>query len=399
MALTPKANFQFKKEPPEAVKSFFANKGLKPSFDYRDIWRNEHGLNFTVAKAMEMDILTDLRDAVKLSLDHGIPYSQFAKNITPILKKKGWWGKAHMIDPLTGDLITAQLGSPRRLKVIYRANIRSARAAGQFQRANATARALPFFIYELGPSENHRPEHQKLNGLILPVDDKFWDNFLPPNGWGCKCRVRQISAVEAKSRGYTGSGAPDIKLVDWQNKRTGEIEKIPLGIDPGWNSNPGKSRLINLDRFLAGKLESQPVNLARIASRDLLSSWKFKEMQAGNFKGQIPIAVLPKILKDELTSKSQLLLFSQYTAKKGLKKHQDLKPDDYLKIQNMLDHGEVIKQDKNNLIIQMQDSDQKYWRAVIKKTQNRQEVFLSTFHRISKYDRQNRLNKGDILRK
>jgi hypothetical protein len=31
-------------------------------------------------------------------------------------------------------------------------------------------------------------------------------------------------------------------MVDWLNKRTGEVEKVPDGIDPGWDTNPGAAR-------------------------------------------------------------------------------------------------------------------------------------------------------------
>jgi hypothetical protein len=33
---------------------------------------------------------------------------------------------------------------------------------------------------------------------------------------------------------------PKIKTYDWVDKRTGEIKQVPVGIDPGWDINPGK---------------------------------------------------------------------------------------------------------------------------------------------------------------
>ena len=44
--------------------------------------------------------------------------------------------------------------------------------------------------------------------------------------------------------------APVIKQTKWLNKRTGEEEMVPEGIDPGWDYNPGTGRLVELDRQL-----------------------------------------------------------------------------------------------------------------------------------------------------
>ncbi|MBQ7855294.1 MAG: hypothetical protein IJ352_09820 [Muribaculaceae bacterium] len=31
-----------------------------------------------------------------------------------------------------------------------------------------------------------------LHGVTLPIDDPFWDSFLPPNGWNCRCTAVQV---------------------------------------------------------------------------------------------------------------------------------------------------------------------------------------------------------------
>ena len=92
---------------------------------------------------------------------------QFQKSLTPALQKKGWWGVKPLRDPVTGDIVEARLGSPRRLRVIYDANMRTARAAGQWGRIQRGKRSHPYLIYELGPSREHRVGERKL--LVLPV--------------------------------------------------------------------------------------------------------------------------------------------------------------------------------------------------------------------------------------
>ena len=43
---------------------------------------------------------------------------QFQKSLALVLQKKGWWGVKPLCDPVTGDIVEARLGSPRRLRVI-----------------------------------------------------------------------------------------------------------------------------------------------------------------------------------------------------------------------------------------------------------------------------------------
>jgi uncharacterized protein with gpF-like domain len=94
-------------DPVEAV-AFFRKKGLAASFNWKDVWAEEHAVAFTVAKAMRVDILEDIRGAVDAALAKGIPFHEFQKNLAPILQAKGWWGKRDMIDPLTGEIVAAQ---------------------------------------------------------------------------------------------------------------------------------------------------------------------------------------------------------------------------------------------------------------------------------------------------
>ena len=268
--------------PPKEALEWFRAKGFKIGFDYRDVWREEHAIAFTVAKIAELDLLADVRAAVDQALAEGLTFRDFQKRLTPILQEKGWWGIQEMTDPLTGEVRQAQLGSPRRLRIIYDTNLRTARAAGQWERIQRTKESLPYLLYTVGPSREHRVEHLGWHGTLLPVDDPWWKTHFVPNGWGCKCRIRQVTKKEYEHLLKTGipapasketqeidpktglptgrhtgarvpvsTQAPALPLVEWTNKRTGEVQRIPQGIDPGWDYNPGEGRKAHLEQALA----------------------------------------------------------------------------------------------------------------------------------------------------
>ncbi|WP_338417064.1 phage head morphogenesis protein [Shinella sp. WSD5-1] len=315
--------------------AYLEGKGFLPSFHWQDVWAEEHAHAFTVAKATEMDILKAIRDDVERAVRDGIPFEQFRQDLTPRLVALGWWGKKPMVDPVTGEEKIVQLGSPRRLQTIYWANTRSAYAAGQWERAQRTKRALPYFIYELGPSENHRPHHVALAGTKLPVDHPFWDTHFCPNGWGCKCRLRQITQFECDELGGV-SPDPEIVWKEFRNKRTGEITMIPEGVDPGWHTNPGKARAQTLMQGFESRLKDAPEPVARKAIADF---WESRAPEAYRRMAEavdLPVAVAPRLAAD-LDAASAIVAVSNHAIGDG-----ELAP--YGEVQRMIDEGAETKQ-------------------------------------------------------
>lgn len=258
---------------PEEALQYLQSKKLTPGFDYRDVWKEEHDNAFTVAKMMQLDLLKDTHEAVAKALSEGQTFEQFRDSLKPTLVKKGWWGKQTIVDPQDDEEKEVQLGSDVRLKTIYQTNMRTARAAGQWERIQRTKDALPYLLYQLGPSMEHRLEHESWNGLLLPIDDPWWAQHTPPNGWGCKCWIRQISRLEAKqlqAKGKVQTEAPETKTRKWVNKRTGEEEVIPEGIEPGWNYNPGARIAKQADNLMAKSITAEPLESA-VAVNDVMS--------------------------------------------------------------------------------------------------------------------------------
>ena len=51
----------------------------------------------------------------------------------------------------------------------------------------------PYLEYMTARDERVRENHRTLDGIVLPADDPFWDQYLPPNGWRCRCFVRKLT--------------------------------------------------------------------------------------------------------------------------------------------------------------------------------------------------------------
>jgi len=225
----------------EAIEGFRL-KGYRIAFDWRDTAAEEHARAFTVAKAMNRDILKDIRSAFDRAWANGDTVESFIDDLEPVLRKKGWWGRQTMVDPKTGKTRMVQLGSVHRLRLIFDANMRSATARGHWERIERLKDRMPFLRYVSVLDQRTRPDHMTWHGTILPVDHPFWTTHYPPNGWRCRCIVQQLSQDDLDRFGYQPNNGPPPgsgQTRPWTNKRTGETVQVPVGIDPGWQHNAG----------------------------------------------------------------------------------------------------------------------------------------------------------------
>jgi len=219
---------------PEEIIQWYKNKGYKFSWNWREVWKEAHSKAFTVAKAMKLDILQDIRNEIEKAIKEGITFQQFQENIKPILKAKGWWGKVKAKDvpsdfPLPPNIDPekeVQLGSPWRLKTIYRTNINVAYSIGHYKNMIDNINERPYWMYNAVLDSRTRPSHRALHGKIFRADDPIWNKIYPPNGWNCRCTVIPLDDNDIKEMG--------IKL-----EKSTQLPKS-FKIDDGWDYNPGK---------------------------------------------------------------------------------------------------------------------------------------------------------------
>jgi SPP1 gp7 family putative phage head morphogenesis protein len=245
---------------PEQAINFFKAKGLRPTFSYADMLNRAHDQAFTVAKMMDVDLLSQMKASLDSAQANGQTFKEWADSITPILQQAGWWGRQQVVDPISGKVIVAQLGSPSRLETIFRTNMMSSYAAGQWQEIEGQKDIAPFIMYDAVDDFRTRPLHAKWDKTVLPVDSPWWNSHYPPNGWNCRCGVIQLSEDELEELGLKpATEAPNDGTYTWTNPRTGAREKVPQGLDPGFDNNSGKSAVSQMKALLAEKMKANGI--------------------------------------------------------------------------------------------------------------------------------------------
>jgi SPP1 gp7 family putative phage head morphogenesis protein len=194
----------FKLAPDQAIK-WFGNKGNQKSWNWFEVWQEQHAKAFTVAKSMSFDILADVRQATEQALKQGLTSRQYRSLLTNKLKAKGWWGKKDIRNPNTGVVQKVQLGSPWRLNTIYQTNMQSSMMSGRWKAFYDNRKKRPFLQYIAVLDSITRKSHAALHGKIFPIGDPIWNSIYPPNGFQCRCRVRALTEKQAVQRGYNSN--------------------------------------------------------------------------------------------------------------------------------------------------------------------------------------------------
>lgn len=245
--------------PPEKAIAYFKSKGYAFSWDWHDVWQDAHNKAFTVAKAMRMDVLQDIHNAVQNSLEQGQTFQQFKKDLTPKLQAKGWWGRKLVGSTTeagkTAGATEVQLGSPARLKTIYQTNMQTSYMAGRYNQQANMAADRPNWMYVAVMDARTRPAHAALNGRVFRHDDPFWQTHYPPNGFNCRCRVRVLSDTALKRSGAQVESSAGNMSTTYEplNKTSNEMVPVTTYHDPvtgmdiapdkGWSYCPGRDDL------------------------------------------------------------------------------------------------------------------------------------------------------------
>ena len=263
----------FALKPEEAVAYLQGRKLLTPSFDWRDLWHEEHAAQFTVSRLARLDLLEAVRDGITKSVSGDLSRRDWTRDMKALLQKEGWWGEKVVTDPATGaDVVTTF--DPARLKLIYDTNANTAYSAGLWQRIARNKATSPYIRYITQRDEKVRITHRAWDNLALPVDHPFWDTHFPPNGWRCRCRAMSMSQRDYdawKAQGRLKTEAPPAETRRWVDKRNGDIRDVPVGIDPGFDYNPGKATLASKGQLLLGKALDADPRTAAVAVREALS--------------------------------------------------------------------------------------------------------------------------------
>lgn len=234
---------------------YFAKKINLPTDSYADIDSQLHDYAFVVAGANTMQMVQDFRQIVDKAINEGITLEQFKKDFGKIAPN---WHRG-------------------RSRTVYDTNLYSSYNYGRYEQQKQLADVMPYWQYQHHDNTHPRPEHQRLDNLVLRADDPFWDDYYPTKAYGCHCTVQALDEMDLQNQGLTVSDSPQI---EWEEKTVGirsgnpKTVRVPKGVDVGFEH---KKRLVpvqNIDQILLHKIAQSKTDIAFVAkqTRTLMSN-------------------------------------------------------------------------------------------------------------------------------
>lgn len=358
--------------------AFHRQKLNLPTSSYDDVLAQHHDRAFVVAGAMKADLLADLRVAIDKAMAEGKSLQWFRQEFDSIVERRGWTG-------WTGE--GSKGGEAWRTRVIFHTNLNAAHAAGRYAQLTQPEmlRRRPYWRYVHRSVENPRHHHKAWHGLVLRADDPWWASHYPPNGFGCQCIIEAVNERELKRLGKSGpDSAPPSPLVEHVNRTTGEVIKVPQGIQPGWDAAPGATVAASALKVQASKLGRLEHGLARAHVDELVASPLFGRFVRGQVSGEFPVAVLKEADRAWLGSVSPVVVLSQRSLAAHREKHPEIGLADYRRLPDIVAQGEVWQvpgQDERLIFVTLGGT---RYRAVLKRTAEGDKNYLLTLFKVGK---------------
>ncbi|WP_282800032.1 phage minor head protein [Bombella apis] len=384
--------------PSEAI-SYFRQKVNMPTQRWGELESAAHARGFAVAGATSHALLTDFKTAVSRALSNGTTLQEFRKTFNSIVKKHGW----------------SHNGSPGwRAKIIYETNLASAYSAGRYRQMTTPAalELYPYWRYVHHACAHPRPAHVAWSGIILRNDDPWWATHYPPNGWRCHCTVEVVSAGRMERNGWKVEESPPVETRPWRNPATGKEEHVPVGIDPGFQSNQGlewtkveqaraSTTMKPITHVNEQPVATLPAQEQRAVHRKQLGQfYDMEDKEAGNRpNGIVEAGNFHPAIQKLLDSKTASVLLSDDNIRKNIDHHPELGREDYEALADVLadpDYALPSKGDDYKLVL-LYRTENAFYKVAVKTTRKRDVNFATSILRKSLRDLPQLLRNNDVL--
>lgn len=288
-------------------------------------------------------------------------------------------GASTPADAVTGIAGMIKGGRARAITVMRTEMGRAFSVATQDRQAQA-AEILPGLRKQWRRSGkvHSRIAHDVADGQIVDVDKPFIVNGVE------LMYPRDPKAPAAETVNCGCVSLPHME--DWEVRQPGrtpfsdeEVFKNPVKRDLARELNPpvDSAAIEVLERMSAGAARRQ---IAEDLAGEDFSAFVNRTGGAGEHRA---VAVLPDDAAEALAVETRITRLSSYTVVKQRERRrgQAFTPADYRRVQAMLDTGLVLDEAPGKLLVFGTGEEGDVWRAAVKATRDRREVYLQTLHR------------------
>jgi SPP1 gp7 family putative phage head morphogenesis protein len=169
-----------------------------PAEEFAELQESEREYAFTVAAVAQADLVAEVYTALERAIETGSTLEDFKAEVGARLEE-AWSGSA----------------AGGRIETIFRTNVNSAYNAGRHAvfTAPAVKEARPYWRFDSIDDDLRDDECADADGTILPQDDPWWTEHIPPLHFNCRCSFTSLSEEQARDEGIDDEG-PDVDAGD-----------------------------------------------------------------------------------------------------------------------------------------------------------------------------------------
>jgi|GEM_PF-3740885 len=184
---------------------YFKYKGKKAIWRWFEIKDSPYAAEFIINKIEELNLLAIFNKEIAKNRKERLVFNKFKHAIVPILKEKGCWGEQDIVLP-DGAIERIMFFNEERLESIYSSNLYPDIISNRLKAAKEADGSHPYCLFLTEIDAYTRPSHAALHlkaFLDNSQNNPIWENLLPPNGFGCRCRILAISEEGMEEWGAT----------------------------------------------------------------------------------------------------------------------------------------------------------------------------------------------------
>ena len=150
----------------EALK-FWADKVKLGPKEFAQLTAEAKVRAFSVSQIAKGDELNTVYTAMQKAIAKGTTLEDFKKDCAGLFERRGWTGKRAW-----------------RVDNIFRTNIQTAYAAGQYKQQWDERHIFEIWMYSAVGDKLTRPTHYAMSGRCWPAEHPIWRKWYPLNGYG-----------------------------------------------------------------------------------------------------------------------------------------------------------------------------------------------------------------------
>lgn len=191
--------------------------------DFLELGRSAMLDAFTVARETSEDALSTIRDVLAETIEEGASLQAFRQKLT---------------DGLEGSFL-----GPAHIETVFRTNVQTRFNNAFRETANdpIVSAVFPYQEYIAIRDDRARQQHLDLEKLglngtnVYRLDDPFWNLFLPPWDYNCRCGINLLTIEQAAARGvkeaqeWLRTGVPPV-VPEWR------LDDIPFRPPPDFQN-------------------------------------------------------------------------------------------------------------------------------------------------------------------